>query len=507
MDETQTLYQNPYIAQQIVSNPALFAQMQENQRRQMMAQQLMQAGQQNQNPYATAGNSQGSLVVPQSPWLAAARAATQMLGGYEQGQAMNSQNKMLADALSGNNPNSPSAMYSQSDADAAASPDVKWNNPVPPSPPAINNPQQAQSDLYSQMAAAQGITPQQFAQGLMGNYPEALKAGFAALQNSPSLVGVRKNAEMQNTIQTGTVNGREGVPYWGSQVPGAAPVAQSATTPPTQAGQTLPPVAPFNPVMANPGMASTVNRAVAGTDPTTGNNMNVPPLPVQGNNGRSPAATAGMVGSTGLVTSTPQPSQGGAPVFGIDPVQKAADVAAATKTGENLAEANKGAATIDSRISNAKDMINRMLYGEDSKGNLLPGKDTSKGMAANATYGAYPETSMALHNSANDDTSAINGRFQQLNSNLFTQELPGLAQSLGGRADLPVINAIKDASAIPMNESPKAKILRLQGLLNTLDKVQQNAHNQVENISGNAPSQAAAKNTNYIIKNGVLVAQ
>lgn len=169
-------------------------------------------------------------------------------------------------------------------------------------------------------------------------------------------------------------------------------------------------------------------------------------------------------------------------------VAKAGATTRASEHAKNTEEAVKGAATIDSRIDNAKSMINEMLYGKDKSGQVLTSGNTNNGVAANATYGPMSEYHALSHDMWNDDTSVSNAKFQQLNANLFTQELPGIVAASGGRVDIPLINAIQDASAVPLHESPSAKIERLHGLADLLEKVRENAHNQVGNVTGESPT-------------------
>lgn len=519
-DQSQGFPQNTFLMMQLArSNPALLSQLQASQRQQMLAQQLMQQGETPLPTDQTAGNGPGAFVIPISPWAAAAKAASTAIGGYELGQAQKNQNQLLSQALGGSQPpqastQSPEAMNGAASTDNNGSP-IAWNAPqggtnTPGQVTPISN-GSMDAGLLHRIAVSLGISDSDVTEGMMYNPAETLKAGMAALQNTPELAGARKGAEQMATIFPNTTyGGRENVPMTGAQIigmngapspaqmPGSPQITNTASGPApippgpqTAAGQSLPPVPPYQPM---PNVQPGQNGLPPSADMATMNAQTPSNAPIP-----SPSPT-GL--PSGAVPVVPPPTWQAPPTasvpqadnvqgFGMDPIKKAADIANATKTAENLATATQGAATIDSRIANAKDMINRMLYGEDAKGNILPGNDTSKGMAANATYGFSPESKMDLHDQLNDNISAVNARFQQLNSNLFTQELPGIVQSSGGRIDIPLINAIKDASSVPMGESPQAKIVRLNGLSDLLDKVQQNAHNQVGNISGNAPSQLA----------------
>lgn len=151
---------------------------------------------------------------------------------------------------------------------------------------------------------------------------------------------------------------------------------------------------------------------------------------------------------------------------------QAGATAEAAKQGENIAEAQRGMSQIDSRIANAKDIINQM-----------------KSLAPNVPYGPHGIAQMQVDASdmpivGSGKSSSNYHTFDTLNQNLFTQELPGIVGASGGRIDIPLVNAIKGASAVDMDAHPAAKLATLNQLSTMLDRVQSNAHQNLQNLSG-----------------------
>lgn len=88
-----------------LTNPQIASQQLQIQRQNQIAQQLMDQGSQQQDPAQLA--NPGGLVVPVSPWAAAAKALEKGVGGYVQGQADAKQNSMyqqMAASMQAQNP-------------------------------------------------------------------------------------------------------------------------------------------------------------------------------------------------------------------------------------------------------------------------------------------------------------------------------------------------------------------------------------------------------------------
>lgn len=160
--------------------------------------------------------------------------------------------------------------------------------------------------------------------------------------------------------------------------------------------------------------------------------------------------------------------------------QGAGAAAQAEQTGKNVAEANKGVASIDSRIDNAKAIIQEM-----------------KTLAPQVPYGPHgmAEAQVDFSNTpliGSGKAAGAHNRFETLNQNLFTQELPAVVQSSGGRIDIPLVKAIQAASSVDIDAHPNAKAQALEELSSLLDKVQQNAKNYQGSLTGQPPSPAAS---------------
>lgn len=140
--------------------------------------------------------------------------------------------------------------------------------------------------------------------------------------------------------------------------------------------------------------------------------------------------------------------------------------------GKNMAEAGDSQATIDSRMNSAISMIDEMKK-------LAP--DTHVGEGGKLTN--YGQNQLGA-NSGN----VTQARFENLNSNLFTQELPGIIKGAGGRLDIPLLNAIKEASAVDPYAPVATKQAILDELRANLVKAQNNAHNKVNMVNGSSAS-------------------
>lgn len=144
---------------------------------------------------------------------------------------------------------------------------------------------------------------------------------------------------------------------------------------------------------------------------------------------------------------------------------QAADLAAAQKTAVNF----------DARMKSAQDTLQKALEVSDAapSGYFVEQKrDLDNQLAATG----IPFTNLHLSGGA---SSRAHDMLQNLNSNLLTQEIPALAQGAGGRIDIPLVNAAKEASQLPMDAAPQTKKAVIQNLLDNLRRVQNNYHNAV----------------------------
>lgn len=151
--------------------------------------------------------------------------------------------------------------------------------------------------------------------------------------------------------------------------------------------------------------------------------------------------------------------------------------AEAEEKGKNIVDANKGVAGIDSRIQNAINILDDQI---DIAPKTVAGKS--------GEYLVDAERNLS-NLGIKFDTPVNQQKFEQNNANLFTQELPAIISGMpGSRLDLPLVKAIKDASAINENGTIEEKIASAQNLKSLLQKYQQNTHNYATAIGGgNAP--------------------
>lgn len=424
------------MAQIARTNPALLSQLQTNQRQQMLAQQLMEQGSTPMQTDEVAGHAPGSLVVPVSPFQGLAQVFESGLGGYEQKKADQQQGQLLAQALGGAQPSQSSSMSPEAMNGAAPKADdgspIVWNAPQGDTnaPGQVTPLSSSQMDpgLIHKIAQALGVTDSNVSEGMMYNSAETLKAGMAALQNTPALAGARKGAEddaiLHNTTWTdakgqtheGLVTGRqirEGItpgsqpsPQISNSVTAPAPVPNA---PQTTAGQSLPTVAPYQPM---PNVQPGQNGLPAAADMNTMNahtpiNIPVPPP--------SPTGLPPTIAQSGAPSTSAVPQGTNVQGFGINPAVKAGEIAHATKTGDNSADTQK---TLDVMSSNLPQVLNRLNeikqaslranfgYGVDNEGDgtqqkfaqqFLPEVDVANGiLKTRAAQGILPELGPTL---------------------------------------------------------------------------------------------------------------
>lgn len=152
---------------------------------------------------------------------------------------------------------------------------------------------------------------------------------------------------------------------------------------------------------------------------------------------------------------------------------KAAEIAAAKpkaeaeKEGENVGEAQKTYASISSRIDNAKKIIKKM-------------KSLSEKMPDRGPF--QKEVWLSKHLGDQKLEAAVNS-FENLNENLFTQELPGVIPP-GSKLDIPIVNALATASKVNPKQSHTSRIEILSNLEDLLDKAKANAQKNYGLLSG-----------------------
>lgn len=157
--------------------------------------------------------------------------------------------------------------------------------------------------------------------------------------------------------------------------------------------------------------------------------------------------------------------------------QGKAATAKAEAEAKNAVDAAKGVTGIDSRIQNAINIL-------DDQIDLAP--KTASGHIGEANVGLDRElANIGIKRSL----PANQTKFEQNNANLFTQELPAIISGMpGSRLDIPLVNAIKQASQINEYGTPQEKIAAAQNLKGLLQKYQQNTHNNAAGLgAGNIP--------------------
>lgn len=143
--------------------------------------------------------------------------------------------------------------------------------------------------------------------------------------------------------------------------------------------------------------------------------------------------------------------------------------------GTDIENAQKGVVGIDSRLQNAIDILNEQI-------DLAP-KTYSGWMGEQQEK---MERNYANINPKGEFPNLVaQTKFTQNNANLFTQELPAIMQGMpGSRMDIPLINAIKNASQVNEYGAPAEKTAALQNLKTLLMKYQQNTHNYAKQMGG-----------------------
>ena len=160
---------------------------------------------------------------------------------------------------------------------------------------------------------------------------------------------------------------------------------------------------------------------------------------------------------------------------------KAGAEAKAKEQGQNQAESDLNLAQINSRIANAKKNITEMLAVADKTSTAVP---------------LIPEDLQHKYLQRFDpETAKANTRFEQLNNQIYVQELGPLIKQLGSRGNQFVENAVKQGSAVDIGDNPEAKKAALMGLYEYLDNIQQNAANQSNLLSGGQVSSPSAPQT------------
>lgn len=239
---------------------------------------------------------------------------------------------------------------------------------------------------------------------------------------------------------------------------------------------------------ANPGAvsyqqglgAAAAQNAPVGTMPG-GGQIQPPPTPMQ----ILQAQPAQQIPQMNASTVAPQSSGMPAPLPGesnlqykerLDAAGAGAKKLAETK-GENQGDAILNLAQINARIANAKKNVTEMMQ-------IAPQTSTK--------YPLLPEeVQQDWIQRFDPNTAKANSRFEQLNNQIYVQELGPLIKQLGSRGNQFVENAVKQGSAVDINANPNSKMEVLRGLNEYLDNLQNNAANQQGILSGTMPNQAA----------------
>lgn len=218
--------------------------------------------------------------------------------------------------------------------------------------------------------------------------------------------------------------------------------------------------------------------------PLSSSNEQIPPPPMPNQaagisiNAPPPDAATAAVASTpaGMALTSPQ----GAPAQGkivLTPQQQAelevktkGRVSQAETSGKNIADAEKAASTIDSRFENSQLILQQM-----------------RDLASQTSGGPSAHIMEPIHSALNDKTSGNNASFENLAANQLTTALAPIVQGVGGRIDLPLMKSIQAAENIQLTDSRKAKEAVIDNLSKMLEVQRQNAHNQVDNLSGQTP--------------------
>lgn len=484
MDTSSAILNNPFLMSQIAqNNPALLAQIKSNQRQQALAASLMQQG---ATPLPTAQMA-GNMVVPISPWEALAHAGQQVVGAMAAKNADDKEGQILADALGKSSTpaapaNAPPPMIDNAAAAAGAAPtddgdSIAWNAPpaAPMSAPTAAPPAMGTGamnpTLLHKMADSLGVTDADLTQGMIFNPTETMKAGFTALHDNPNLVGQRKGAEKyaetgQTIFPDVTVDGREHVPMTGAQIfsqtgqaapnnamPGGPQISNTPTGPapqnapgqPTQAGQSLPPMPPYDPVINQLAGMKTLQNATAGSPgggapvaaPTTPNNTGNPP---------------GMSSTQGF----------GKPVGQADLLKDREDAnknyIMAQSIAPSLFETLKGAQSVNSQVPSG----------------IMA--DIAPAVASNTPF---------MHNEANAKAT-----FDQLTSDMGLQgfrQLEGL-----GKLERPMVDAALKTYTVESAQNPE----QARGnLINNLANIVHNNMTATKNIKTHFDNQFAGTNT------------
>lgn len=150
--------------------------------------------------------------------------------------------------------------------------------------------------------------------------------------------------------------------------------------------------------------------------------------------------------------------------------------------GADIETAQKGVVGIDSRLQNAVNILNDQIQ-------LAP--KTMSGSLGQFVVGSERN---AANFGIKSETPAAQTLFEQNNANLFTQELPAIMAGMpGSRMDIPLINAIKQASSVNQNGTVDEKVKAAQNLKALLMKYQKNTHNYAQGMgAGDTPIQSVS---------------
>lgn len=156
--------------------------------------------------------------------------------------------------------------------------------------------------------------------------------------------------------------------------------------------------------------------------------------------------------------------------------QKAGAAKLAETRATNLGEAEKGQASIGSRMGAAKATLQKII-------DLAP--NTSSGMMIG--------TKEDFANQFNGKVAADNAEFTAASSRLFLQELPAVMASLSNRGNQFMERKIQEAGSIDLAMHPDAKVRVAKYLSDALDQAKEMQDSNVQLLGGAAAPAPAAK--------------
>lgn len=164
--------------------------------------------------------------------------------------------------------------------------------------------------------------------------------------------------------------------------------------------------------------------------------------------------------------------------FGFNPVQRAKDTAAATKTGDTEASAKAALDKLYGNANTINSVINQMkeVAPQTNVGKI--GEDLSYPLSRDIG------SRIPSYLGGGGTHAAATDQFNNLSERLFLNEIPAIAQSGGGRIDIPLVRAGHEASAVDKFAPVQSKLNVTSQLQDALGRTLQNANNYYKNITG-----------------------